>query len=240
MKKRIVIIASVAAVVLLLAAGTAATVVLAQGPTPTPNGKNNRAGFMQLYLQALASKLGISVQTLQSDITSAEKDAIGAAAKQGLISQAQADRLTQRLNANPNLGLAPGFVPGARFGAHQGFKAGVGLGARLGFAGPAVLEAVANTLKMNPADVTSALKSGKTLADLAKQQNVNPSDVQNAIVSAYKSDLDRAVKDGLLTQARADQMKANLDPSKINLSRPFLGMGRAVGPKRFAPPTATP
>ena len=238
--KRVVIVGSILAVVLLLVAGVAATVVLAQGPTPTPNGKNNRANLFQLYLQSLASKLGISVSTLQSDITAAEKDALTQAVNQGLISQAQANKLQQRLNANPNQGLAPRFVPGPRPQMRPGFRAGAGFGARLGFVGPSVLEAVANTLKMNPADVTSALRSGKTLTDLAKQQNVNPSDLQTAIVNAYKSDLDRAVKDGLMTQAQADAIMAHLSPSKINLNRPFFGWGGRNRDRKRPTPKATP
>ena len=81
---------------------------------------------------------------------------------------------------------------------------------------------------MKPADVTAALKAGKTLADLAKQQQVDEIKVKTAIVNAEKAALDRAVKDGLVTQAAADKRKANLDPNKIDLTKKLLGRGLLI------------
>ena len=72
---------------------------------------------------------------------------------------------------------------------------------------------------------TAALKAGKTLADLAKQQQVDEIKVKTAIVNAQKAALDRAVKDGLITQAAADKRKASLDPNKIDLTKKLLGRG---------------
>ena len=206
-----------ALVVALLVLGVGGAVVLAQGPTPTPP-KGGRTGWGQLYLQALANQLGTTVDKLQQAMTNARKDAINAAVTQGLITQAQADKMLQRLQNPPT--PQPGGIP---------FRAGKAFGAMRGLFGPDVIEAVANVLKMQPADVTSALRSGKTLADLAKTQNVDPSQVQQAIANAEKAALDRAVKDGLMTQANADALKAKIDPSKIDLSSPRWGGARPQG-----------
>ncbi len=147
-----------------------------------------------------------------------------------------------------NRAPAPGGMRGRmmnQFAARRGFVQG----AARGFLTPDVLEAVAQTLKMNPADLTTALRGGKTLADLAKSQNVDAAPVQAAIANAEKAALDRAAKDGLIPQARADALKAQIDPSKIDLtSRRFgmSGLGRGnlpQRPQRFnrAPaPTPTP
>jgi ribosomal protein S20 len=224
-------------VVALLALGVGGAVVLAQGPTPTPP-KGGKAGIGQLYLQALANRLGTTLDKLQQAMSDARKDAIDNAVKQGLITQAQADKMLQRLQNPPT--PPPGKAP---------FPAGKAFGAARGFFGPDVLEAVAKVLNMSPADVTSALRSGKTLADLAKSQNVDPSKVQQAIADAEKAALDRAVKDGLMTQAQADALKAKIDPNKIDLSRPRWGgaqppgRGRFFGPGwfgRFGSPLPTP
>ena len=207
-----------ALVLALLLAGVGATLVLAQGPTPTP-GTTPRANMGQLFLQALANKLGISVPTLQQDFADARKDAINQAVKQGLITQAQADRMLQRLqNVPPAVG-----IPGSRVAPKSGAARGFVKGEIRGFLGADVLEAAAGALNMKPADVTTALRSGKTLADLAKQQNVDASKVQTAIVNAEKAAIDRASQDGLITEDRANTLKSNLDPNKIDLSRPFLG-----------------
>jgi ribosomal protein S20 len=193
----------------LLVLGVGGAVVLAQSPSPTQPGTT----LGQLFWQALASRLGITTDKLQQTVKDARTDAINNAVKQGLITQAQADRMLQRLQ-NPPSGGNPS-QPGKGFGAARGFF------------GANVLEAVAKVLNMNPADVTTALRGGKTLADLAKSRNVDPSKVQSAIAEAEKAALDRAVTDGLITQDRANTLKANIDPSKINLSRPFSGLGSA-------------
>lgn len=227
------IIVAGALVFALLAAGVGGAVVLAQGPTPGTN-------LGQLYLQALATRLGTTLSNLQQQMTGAHTDAINNAVKQGLITQAQADKMLQRLQNPPSGGNPP--QPSKGFGAARGFF------------GADTLEAVATVLNMKPADVTTALRGGKTLADLAKSQGVDPSKVQSAIADAEKAALDRAVTDGLITQDRANTLKANIDPSKINLSRPFFGLGSAGrapfnGPGglrpfgrfgRFPKPTPTP
>jgi ribosomal protein S20 len=213
---------------------------------------------MQLFWQSLANKLGLSVATVQQDVIDAAKDAINQAVKQGLMSQAQANNLLNRLqNIKPgqNFGL-PGFTnrrfyanPPARrnvppYGNPRGLPNsryfGPGQGFMFDHAGGLmnldVLEAVAKALNMNAADVTNALASGKTLADLAKSQNVNASAVQSAIVNAISANLDRAVKDGLMTQAQANALKSRLNPNNINLNQRGLGLGGpAFGPGMMMP-----
>jgi hypothetical protein len=112
-----------------------------------------------------------------------------------------------------------------QFAARRGFVQG----AARGFLAPDVLESVAKTLNLNPADLTAALRGGKTLADLAKSQNVAAAQVQAAIANAEKAALDRAAKDGLIPQTRADALKANIDPSKIDLTSRRLGMSGVPG-----------
>jgi len=207
MSNKTKIILASALVVVLLAAGAGGAVALAQGPTPTPPG--GKAGIGQLYLQSLASRLGTTLDKLQQAMKDARTDATNNAVKQGLITQAQADKMLQRQqNAQP----------GAR-----GFQAGKPVERARGFFGADALEAAAKALNMSPAEVTTALRGGKTLADLAKSQKVDPSTVQSAIADAEKSALDRAAKDGLISQDRANTLKSNIDPSKIDLSRPRAG-----------------
>jgi hypothetical protein len=183
-------------VVVLLIIGVGGSIALAQGPTPTPP----KGGWAELYRQILASKLGVSVEKLQQAMQDARKDALNEAVKRGLLTQQQADRLQQ---------------PRDKFPVLRAF----------GTLGKAALDGAAQALGMKSDDVLAALRGGKTLADLAKEKNVDPNKVKQAIVDAEKAAIDQAVKDGKLTQARADQLKAQLDPSKIDLNRKYFQPG---------------
>ena len=73
------------------------------------------------------------------------------------------------------------------------------------------LDAAAKALDMPSADVGAALKSGKSLKDLATTQKVDYATVSAAIVAAVKADLDKAVAAGTIKQARADRVLDRLD-----------------------------
>lgn len=96
------------------------------------------------------------------------------------------------------------------------------------------LEAAAKTLGMTTADLTTALRT-KTLLTLAQEKKVDIAKLRTAIADAQKAAIDQLVKDGKLTQAQADQMKANLKPENVDLNR--FGFGRGgfgmVGPHMF-------
>ena len=92
--------------------------------------------------------------------------------------------------------------------------------------GQEILNAAAQKLGMQTQDLMAELRNGKTLTDVAKEKNVNPDDLKAAIVAAVDARVDQAVKDGKLTQAQADQIKAQVD--KITLDN-VLGMGMRRG-----------
>jgi len=184
-------------IVALLALGVGSSIALAQGPTPTPPGGKN---WMQLYWDALAKRLGVSVDKLQQALKDAHTDALDQAVKQGLLTQAQADKMKQRSVADRWAGLKDRRQAFVQFGKNT-------------------MDAAAKVLGMSTDDVLKQLRGGKTLADLAKEKNVDQAKIKQAIVDAEKAALDQAVKDGKLTKDRADALKAELDPSKIDLSR---------------------
>jgi hypothetical protein len=213
---------------------------LAQAPsTPTPQAPQPSTGpaqqkqplgnvtdIVNAFWNSLASKLGISADTLKSDVTAAQKDAIEQAVKDGRLTRAQADRIEQNLNANRPFGpfMFGGFGRGFRRGPNSGTTpaAPPRLGPRPFFGGflggTNQIEAVATALNMKPADLVAQLKSGKTLADLAQTQNVDQATVKQAIINTAKAQIQREVQDGILTQAQADSLTANLTPDKIDLT----------------------
>ncbi|HEX7592886.1 MAG TPA: hypothetical protein VF429_01825, partial [Anaerolineae bacterium] len=98
----------------------------------------------------------------------------------------------------------------------------------------AELDAAAKALGMTTADLTTALQS-ETLLTLAQEKNVDVAKLRTAIADAEKAALDQAVKDGKLTQAQVDALKANIKPENIDLTRgwfaapPRGGLGRVGG-----------
>ncbi len=92
------------------------------------------------------------------------------------------------------------------------------------------LDAAAKALGMSTTDLTTAMRGGKTLLDLAREKNVDVAKLRTAIADAEKAAIDQAVKDSKLTQAQADKLKANIKPENIDLNRRSFGgqsfMGR--------------
>jgi hypothetical protein len=217
---------------LLLATAVGGTIVMAQGPTPsptspgsgpttTPSGPRTLA---DLYWQVLAQKLGLTVDKLQQTVTDARKEAITQGVKQGLLTQAQADRLLQQLQNS-----GPGTVFD-NFGRGRGANSLANVYASIRSAGD---DAAAKALGMSTSDLTTALRGGKTLLDLAGEKNVDVSKLRTAIADAEKAALDQAVKDGKITQAQADSLKTNLTPDNIDLNR--RGLGFPFGSGGFGP-----
>lgn len=67
-----------------------------------------------------------------------------------------------------------------------------------------------NVLKTDQNTLEQQLKAGKSLADVAAANGVDKQQVIDALTKLRTQQLDQDVKDGKLTQDKADQMKANL------------------------------
>ena len=151
-------------------------------------------------IEDVAKAKGVDLKNVQSAIVAAEKAAIDQAVKDGKLTPAQADKLKAALDkrADKIMDLLKRHpAPGAR--------------RLLGAAGKTALDATAKVLGMTPDQLKDALKSGKSIADIAKDKGVDLKTIQSAVVSAEKAAIDQAVKDGKLTPAQADKLKAALD-----------------------------
>ncbi len=224
--KLLTLAASVALLVALFAAVAAPGAAFAQGPTPAPTTPTNTID--QTFWQALANKLGITLDRLQQAVKDAAKEAIAGAVSNNRLTQSQADALNQRVDQwTPGQGL-----PFGGRGSEHGFGPGKGGGFEMG--GQAVLDAVAKALGMTTADVQTQLRSGKTLADLAQSKGVDQNTVKQAIVAAQKAQVDQLQQAGRITADQATQMKSRIDQEAANLdlTKPF---GRGFGPGSFGP-----
>ncbi|NIZ92261.1 hypothetical protein [Kineococcus rubinsiae] len=118
------------------------------------------------------------------------KDALAGLVGDGSISQDQADEVATTLGS-ADLG------PGGGHGPH-------------GRAGGPDLATAATTLKLSEDDLRTALQGGKTLAQVAADQDVAVDDLVAALVDAEKARIATQVSDGDLTQAQADERLADL------------------------------
>jgi hypothetical protein len=187
------------------AAGLAAVIIgvaaveAAPSPSASPNGSKN---YAQVFVDKLAGILHLTPAQTQDALKQAQLQTVDQMLADGKITKAQADAMKARINAGQGLGAIQGF------GRHEGgFKGDRTLTKNLM---TAELNAAAAALHMSVADLQSALRSGKSLADLETQQKVSDSDVKAAMKKAAKGVLDPAVKAGTITQAQEDSVLARV------------------------------
>lgn len=191
----------------------------AQTVTPTPG-----SGLWSQFLDKLAGTLNIQRTALDSAITSAGNSTADDAVKAGTLTQAQADALKARIQAG-DLGA---------LGGHGG-RGGPGGKSRDGDVRQAMVDAAAKALGLTTTELTTQLRSGQTIAQLAQSKGTTEQAVVDAALAAAKTQLDQKVAAGTLTQAHADARYAELQQKGAQLFTPHeRGAGRP------APATATP
>jgi hypothetical protein len=90
------------------------------------------------------------------------------------------------------------------------------------------IEITAKTLDMSVGDLRSALASGKTVADVAAEKGVSLDTITQALTDAANAKLDEAVASGMISQERADTLKAKLPDAIDRFEHATFPMG---GPK---------
>lgn len=128
-------------------------------------------------------------------------DALAGLVSDGSISQAQADEVATTLAES---------LP--RGGGHGGGHGG-GRGGGRGPGGPGFgrgLEAAAGVLDVTVEELRAALRDGRSLADVAKAEDISTDTLIAGLVEAAEVHLAEHVADGRLTQAEADARTAEL------------------------------
>ncbi len=175
-------------------------------------------------LQDLATSKNVQLQTVVDAITAAVKADLDQAVKDGLLTQAQADRFNQVQSALPR-GMQG--MPGRGAMMFGGMFAGRGFG---GLASNTVQPYVvaAKAIGMTCPDLVKAMQQGKSIVQIATDKNVQAQTVIDALVKAHKDALAQDVKEGLITQAQSDARSARLvEQVTAMISRSgFMGMGR--------------
>lgn len=201
---------------------------LAAGNSTAQATPNARAGYCQLYVQTLASDLGVSTDKLKSANQDAAQKVIDQMAKDGKISAAEKDKLTQAIQ---KYGSNPCAFLHLR-GAGKGMRGDIGKA--LAPARTAVESAVAGSLKVSTSTLENDLAAGKTIPQIATAQKVSLSDVNTAYLNAIKTQLSAAVSSGLITQDQSNAIYARVQQAVQNGHYPLLEMGGHM--QQFAPP----
>jgi polyhydroxyalkanoate synthesis regulator phasin len=175
----------------------------------TPSATNP---YCQQYLQDLAQRLGVSVNTLQQDKLASAEVVLNQLVKDGKLTQNQANQITQRLKSHQAC-TGKGRGLWGRGVMMQSLKQYL----------PGVATQVAQGLHMNSNQLISQLQSGKSLSDIATAQNVSSTQLQSLVTNAIQSAVNKAVSDGNLTQQQATNIMQLLQKNPAAFNRLLNG-----------------
>ena len=82
---------------------------------------------------------------------------------------------------------------------------------------PGIKNQIAQGLHLTPDQLTSQLKSGKTLSDIATAQNISSTQLQTIVGNAIQNALKPAVTDGTLTQKQVDKLTKRFQSNPVLL-----------------------
>jgi hypothetical protein len=158
----------------------------------------------EAIIKDAAGQLGVQPSQLSDALKKAYMNRIDAAVAAGRLTKAQGDAIKARIQA----GDVPMMVPGAFGGGGP-----MGPMGPMGHGGPGAmrgLDAAASYLGLSQSELMTKLQSGKSLADIAKDQGKSVDGLVQAMVADAKKGLDQAVKDGNLSQSQANDILAQV------------------------------
>ncbi len=209
----------------------------------------------QAILDDAAKRLDVAPDKLRDALAAAQDAQLDQAVKDGKLTQKQADAIKARRKASGHVLGGPGVLGGRDFHGGPGFPGklgphgGPGHGA---FELRGGLSDLADALGITEAKLMAQLRAGKSIAAIAKAQGKSLAGVRSAIKAATKTRLDKAVKDGDLTQAQADKilehltsrLKALGSKRVLRFHRHFRGgpprAGKMMRPGTFVPGEGRP
>jgi hypothetical protein len=159
----------------------------------------------QAIVNDAAKQLGVQPDQLSSALKKAMENRIDAAVAAGQITKAQGAELKQRIESNnfPLFGPLPLGFGFRHFGfLHHGFPG---------------LDAAASYLGLTDSQLDAKLDSGKTLAQVAKDQGKSVDGLVEALKADMKQKLDRAVAAGQITKAQEDEALKDAESRFKNL-----------------------
>jgi len=199
---------------------------------------------IESFLGRVADKLGIGEDELRSAMTEAEQDIIDERVAEGTLTAEQGERLRERIEEKGLLGPRGGPLEGQRDRFCDGVFDCIRERVRDQVRdqdGRLTMEAAATVLGLEPEELLSELKDGKTVAEVAEEQGMAVDEFTSAMLAEVQQELDALVAEGKLTQEQADaiyeRVEENIDDIVNALPQPhgpcprgaFFG-GGAPGP----------
>ena len=168
-------------------------------------------------LRDAAQRLDVSPGELRAALEGAFGDQLDRAVRAGRLTQQQADDIKERIaRYGVPLGGPPLDGPG-----HHGFGVAGGPGGPFG----AGLDAAADYLGITEAQLGRRLMNGRTLAEVARAEGKSVDGLEQALVDAAETQLDRAVADRDLSADERDRILSEIEEHVDELVA-----GRAPGP----------
>ncbi len=192
----------------------------------------------QAIVDDAAGTLGVAPSKLSDALKKALENQVDAQVTAGTLTQEQADAIKKRIED----GTQPIFG-GPGFGGPRGQlrrarprrarrPASASASALRGPGLMAGIEDVATYLGLKPAAIATQLRSGKSLADIAKAQGKTVAGLETAITDAATKQLDAAVTAGKLTKDEETKVLAGLAShldDLVNDVHEFGGFGGGFG-----------
>jgi polyhydroxyalkanoate synthesis regulator phasin len=149
-------------------------------------------------LNDAARELGVQPSELRAALKKALSDRVDEAVEEGRLTKAEGDALKARINSGefPLVGV-PGGEHGP-FGLIEPDPMGE-------------LSTAADYLGLTQEQLRDRLNSGKTLAQIAKEQDKSVAGLVDKLVEQKKARIEEAVKDGRLTRTQADEILAKIN-----------------------------
>lgn len=144
------------------------------------------------FLNNLATRLGVTVDELKTDIKESEKALVDKALADGKISQQEADDAKARIDAGEHVPFHFMFGDGPR---HPFMRLAYNL-----------VEETAKVLGVDESEVATSVRSGSSLEQIASDHGMNFDAFETALLAQVKTGLDAKVASGDITQARADEI----------------------------------
>lgn len=156
------------------------------------------------FMQHFATNLGKSQSQVNSAFQKAIADTLADEVKSGKITQSQADAIKAKLAKQTPCTLPSLRAPGADKSA---------LGAYM----QQYLAAAASALGISQTQLTTDLKSGQSLSQIASAQNVSEADFRTKLIANLKPALDQAVTDKKITAAQEQALVNRLQTGPLPL-----------------------
>jgi len=183
---------SVLAAAAAVTAGAASAQEPAAAPIPT-----HRQQARQAFLGHLAANLGVTLDQLKQATRDAALQTVDDLVADGTITAEQGAKLKEAVNSGKPGAIVRFLRQHPRSEFFERLRRGI-------------VRSAASAIGVEPNSLATELRDGKSIADVAAEHNVSLDTVKSHLTSDAKAALDKAVANGRLTQARADELLAKL------------------------------